>query len=88
MGTFVQGDHIAEIASKVHRRDDTQVIDLSDHTLPCHAVWKFSRDNQDIVAIPGDPIADIRANAQVDFAMKSGSIYRGAGASMEPLREA
>ena len=123
---------------------------LHDHTLPCQAVWKFSRDNPqiiesqrliagsgvkiaygtdcgmfpfsrgilefqamvaagltpvralkaatsvaaellaqadigvlavgkhaDIVAMPGDPIADIAVTAQVDFVMKSGRVYRG-----------
>jgi imidazolonepropionase-like amidohydrolase len=122
---------------------------LHAHTLPCQAVWKFSRDNQhilesqrliaasdvkiaygtdcgmfpfshgilefqamvaagltpvralkaatsvaaellaqddigviavgkhaDIVAMPGDPIADINITAKVDFVMKSGAIYR------------
>ncbi len=122
---------------------------LHNHTLPCQAVWKFSRDNQqitesqrliagsdvkiaygtdcgmfpfshgilefqamvaagltplralkaatsvaaellgqhdigvlavgkhaDIVAMPGDPIADISVTATVDFVMKSGIVYR------------
>lgn len=30
----------------------------------------------DIVAMPGDPIADIRATAEVDFVMKDGLVYR------------
>jgi imidazolonepropionase-like amidohydrolase len=30
----------------------------------------------DIVAMPGDPIADIRATAKVDFVMKDGVVYR------------
>ncbi len=30
----------------------------------------------DVVAIPGDPIADIRATARVDFVMKDGVVYR------------
>lgn len=30
----------------------------------------------DIVAMPGDPITDIRATAQVDFVMKDGIVYR------------
>ncbi len=30
----------------------------------------------DIVAMPGDPIADIRATANVNFVMKSGVVYR------------
>jgi imidazolonepropionase-like amidohydrolase len=30
----------------------------------------------DIVAMPGDPIADIRATAKVDFVMKNGIVYR------------
>ena len=122
---------------------------LHTHTLPCQAVWKFSRDNQhivdsqrliaqsdvniaygtdcgmfpfshgilefqamvaaglsplralkaatsvaaellhqadigvlavgkqaDIVAMPGDPLADIAVTAKVDFVMKNGLIYR------------
>lgn len=32
----------------------------------------------DIVAMRGDPLADIRATAAVDFVMKSGVVYRGA----------
>ncbi len=125
---------------------------LHSHTLPCQAVWKFSRDNgrivesqrliaqsdvkiaygtdcgmfpfshgilefeamvaagltpvralkaatciaaellnqedigvlavgkhADIVAMPGDPLADIGVTAKVDFVMKGGSIYRGRG---------
>lgn len=31
----------------------------------------------DIVAMPGDPIADIRATAKVDFVMKNGVVYHG-----------
>jgi imidazolonepropionase-like amidohydrolase len=31
----------------------------------------------DIVAMPGDPIADITATARVDFVMKDGIVYRG-----------
>ena len=30
----------------------------------------------DIVAMPGDPIADIGATAKVDFVMKDGIVYR------------
>ena len=125
---------------------------LHDHTLPCQAVWKFGRDNQqilqsqrliagsdvkiaygtdcgmfpfehgilefqamvaaglaparalqaatsvaaellglddlgvlatgnhaDIVAMPGDPLADISATAQVDFVMKGGVVHRRPG---------
>ena len=128
-------------------QEDMQALHA--HTLPCQAVWKFSRDNvqiiesqrliarsdvkiaygtdcgmfpfshgilefqamaaaglaplralkaatsvaaellgqsdigvlavgkqADIVAMPGDPIADIRVTAQVDFVMKSGVVYR------------
>ncbi len=33
----------------------------------------------DLVAMPGDPIADIGVTAKVDFVMKSGNIYRGPG---------
>lgn len=126
---------------------------LHAHTLPCQAVWKFSRDNEpiadsqrliarsdvniaygtdcgmfpfshgilefqamvaaglsplralkaatsvaaellgrtdigvlavgkqaDLVAMPGDPLADIGATAKVDFVMKGGRVYRGPGA--------
>ena len=34
----------------------------------------------DIVAMAGDPIADIRATAKVDFVMKDGNVYRGPAA--------
>lgn len=30
----------------------------------------------DIVAMPGDPIADIGVTAEVDFVMKDGTVYR------------
>jgi imidazolonepropionase-like amidohydrolase len=33
----------------------------------------------DIVAMPGDPIADISATAKVDFVMKDGIVYRESG---------
>jgi len=33
----------------------------------------------DIVAMAGDPIADIRATAKVDFVMKDGIVYRRPG---------
>ena len=33
----------------------------------------------DIVAMPGDPIADIAATAKVDFVMKDGVVFRGPG---------
>jgi imidazolonepropionase-like amidohydrolase len=33
----------------------------------------------DIVAMPGDPIEDIRVTAKVDFVMKDGAVYRGRG---------
>jgi len=32
----------------------------------------------DVIAMPGDPIADIRATANVDFVMKDGIVYRDA----------
>jgi imidazolonepropionase-like amidohydrolase len=35
----------------------------------------------DIVAMPGDPIADIRVTAKVDFVMKDGVVFRVAEAS-------
>ena len=31
----------------------------------------------DIIAMPGDPIADISATTRVDFVMKDGAVYRG-----------
>ena len=34
----------------------------------------------DIVAMPGDPIADIGATAKVDFVMKDGVVYRAPSA--------
>ncbi len=34
----------------------------------------------DIVAVPGDPLADIRATERVSFVMKGGVIYKGPGA--------
>jgi imidazolonepropionase-like amidohydrolase len=33
----------------------------------------------DIVAMPGDPIADIAATAKVDFVMKDGVVYPAPG---------
>ncbi|MGH8403707.1 MAG: amidohydrolase family protein, partial [Gammaproteobacteria bacterium] len=30
----------------------------------------------DIIAMPGDPIADIGVTSKVDFVMKSGVVYR------------
>jgi imidazolonepropionase-like amidohydrolase len=30
----------------------------------------------DIVAMPGDPLADIAATAKVDFVMRAGRVYR------------
>src|SRR5205807_1610668 len=30
----------------------------------------------DIVAMPGDPLADIAATAEVDFVMRAGRVYR------------
>ena len=30
----------------------------------------------DVVAMPGDPLADIRVVKQVDFVMKDGVVYR------------
>ncbi|PZQ21288.1 MAG: amidohydrolase family protein, partial [Stenotrophomonas acidaminiphila] len=30
----------------------------------------------DIVAVPGDPVADINAVLKVDFVMKDGTVYR------------
>lgn len=131
---------------------------LHAHTLPCQAVWKFSRDNEnildsqrliarsdvkvaygtdcgmfpfshgilefqamvaagltplralkaatsvaaellnqsdigtlavgkqaDIVAMAGDPFADISATASVDFVMKGGIVYRGRGSAEEGM---
>lgn len=132
-------------------REDLRALHA--HTLPCQAVWKFSRDNEnilgsqrliaasdvniaygtdcgmfpfshgilefqamvaaglsplralkaatsvaaemlnqddigvlavgkqaDIIAMPGDPLADISATAKVDFVMKGGVVYRDRGA--------
>ena len=41
---------------------------ISDHSHP----GKLA----DIVAMPGDPLADIAATANVDFVMKDGVVYR------------
>lgn len=35
----------------------------------------------DIVAVPGDPLADIHATERVSFVMKGGVVYKGAGAA-------
>lgn len=45
---------------------------LSHDDLGLLAPGKFA----DIVAMPGDPIADIRVTAEVDFVMKDGIVYR------------
>jgi imidazolonepropionase-like amidohydrolase len=50
------------IAAELLQRDDVGVI----------APGKLA----DIVAMPGDPVADIAATANVDFVMKGGRIYR------------
>ena len=34
----------------------------------------------DIVAVPGDPLADIHATERVSFVMKGGVVYKGTGA--------
>jgi len=36
----------------------------------------------DIVAVPGDPLADIARVLQVDFVMKDGTVYRQPQAGM------
>ena len=146
-GTFV-------VPTMQMTREDLNALHA--HTLPCQAVWKFSRDNEhimdsqrliagsdvkiaygtdcgmfpfshgilefqamvaagltparalkaatsvaaellhqddigvlavgkhaDIVAMPGDPLADIGVTAKVDFVMKSGKICRSPGVSSE-----
>ncbi|HTN67024.1 MAG TPA: amidohydrolase family protein, partial [Burkholderiaceae bacterium] len=45
---------------------------LDQHDIGMLAVGKHA----DIVAMPGDPIADISVTAAVDFVMKSGVVYR------------
>jgi len=50
------------VAAELLSRDDLGVL----------APGKFA----DIVAMPGDPIADISATAKVDFVMKDGIVYR------------
>jgi imidazolonepropionase-like amidohydrolase len=35
-------------------------------------VWKLA----DIVAVPGDPLADVTALEKVDFVMKGGAVFR------------
>ena len=42
----------------------------------------------DVVAMPGDPIADIRATAKVDFVMKDGIVYRDATRRSDATRGA
>jgi imidazolonepropionase-like amidohydrolase len=34
----------------------------------------------DIIAVPGNPVADINAVLQVDFVMKDGQVYKRPGA--------
>ena len=36
----------------------------------------------DIIAMPGDPIADIGATAKVDFVIKNGIVYRDVSGKM------
>jgi imidazolonepropionase-like amidohydrolase len=38
----------------------------------------------DLVAVPGDPLADVDALTRVDFVMKGGEVVRGAGAKPVP----
>jgi imidazolonepropionase-like amidohydrolase len=38
----------------------------------------------DIVAVPGDPLADIKATEKVVFVMKGGKVYRGIILSAHP----
>lgn len=52
------------VAAELLGRDDLGVL----------APGKFA----DIVAMPGDPIGDIRATAKVDFVMKDGIVYHDA----------
>ena len=40
----------------------------------------------DIVAMPGDPTADIRVTARVDFVMKDGVVYRVPEVSAESAK--
>jgi imidazolonepropionase-like amidohydrolase len=42
----------------------------------------------DIVAMPGNPIADIRATAKVDFVMKDGVVYRECAAKSDTAAKA
>jgi imidazolonepropionase-like amidohydrolase len=37
----------------------------------------------DIVAVPGDPLADISVVLKVDFVMKDGKVHRRPGAESE-----
>lgn len=61
------------VAAELLRRDDLGVL----------APGKLA----DIVAMPGDPIADIGATANVDFVMKEGVVYRTPDANVMPQRE-
>jgi imidazolonepropionase-like amidohydrolase len=42
----------------------------------------------DVVAMPGDPIANIAATAKVDFVMKDGIVYRGSSRSSDTAARA
>jgi imidazolonepropionase-like amidohydrolase len=42
----------------------------------------------DIVAVPGDPLADIKLMMKVDFVMKAGVVYKRNGMPVEPLAQA
>ncbi|RCS31686.1 amidohydrolase family protein [Rhodanobacter denitrificans] len=50
------------VAAELLGQDDIGVLAVGKHA--------------DIVAMPGDPLADIGATARVDFVMKSGRVYR------------
>src|SRR5512142_2216066 len=51
------------VAAELLGQDDIGVLAVGKHA--------------DIVAMPGDPLADIGATARVDFVMKGGRVYRG-----------
>lgn len=55
-------EHLSDLQGGLLNRDDLGVL----------APGRLA----DIVAMPGDPIADISVTAKVDFVMKDGTLFR------------